>query len=72
MHSENQNSLLCLLIKCISPRSAIQILNLKDECPFRFSNSLISLCNSSNNCWFEIILLLPSPPEDLLSEIFDR
>ena len=60
-------------------KSASQILFLKDEYTFPFSNFLIiGLCNSSANCyiakskvhWFDIILLLIAPPEELLSRIY--
>ena len=46
-------------LNCISARSPPQILSLKDECTFRFSNFVvICLCNSSATCRFEIILIL--------------
>ena len=58
-HKKNRNTLLYLLINYISSRSASQILSLKDEYIFGFSNFLITgLCKSSANYWFVIFLLL--------------
>ena len=37
-HNQNRIPLLNLLINCISAKSASQILSLKDDHPFRFSN----------------------------------
>ena len=55
-HNKNRNPLFYLLISCISARSAPQVLSLKDEYTFRFSNFLvIGLCNSSANCCSDII-----------------
>ena len=46
-HNKNRNPLLNLLINFISVRSELQILSIKDECTFRFSNFLImGLCSS--------------------------
>ena len=54
--------MLNLFINCISTKLAAQILSLKDEYTFCFSNFLIiGLCNSSTNSWFNIILLLTAP-----------
>ena len=46
-----------------------QILFLKDEYTFRFSNFLITgICNFYANCWFKKILyLITPPPVDFLS-----
>ena len=53
----------------MSARSTPQILSLKDEYTFRFSNFLIiGLCSSSANSWFGIISLLAAPPEVFLSK----
>ena len=69
MHNENRNPLLNLLINCISERSAPQILSLKDEYAFRFSDLLlIGLCSSSAISWSGIISLLKPLPEDSLSK----
>ena len=63
-HKKNRNPLLNLLISCISSRSAPQILSIKDDCTFLFSNVLIiGLCNSSANSSFCIIYFLIAPPE---------
>ena len=61
------NSFIILLMNCISARSAPQILSLKDEYAFLFSNFLIiGLCNFSTNCWFYLISsLIPLPVTDL-------
>ena len=68
-HNEKQNPLLYLFITCISTRSATQILSLKDECKFRFSNFLvIGLYYSSDNYWFGIVSLSTPLPEDVLSK----
>ena len=49
-HNKNLNPLLDLLIKCISTRSALQILSIKSDCTFLFLNFLIiGLYNSSAN-----------------------
>ena len=60
--------LLYLFIDYLSVRSVPHILSLKDEYTFGFSNILgIGSCNSSDYCWFGIILLLIAQPEDFLS-----
>ena len=44
-----------------------QILSLKDEYTFHFSNFLIiGLCNCFANCWFEIFSFLTPLPANLL------
>ena len=59
-----------LLINYISARSAPQILSIKDECTFPFSNFLIiGLCNSSANSLFEIFSFLIALPEADLSRV---
>ena len=51
-HNKNVNSLLNLLINCISARSAPQILSIKVDFTFILLNFLIiGLCNSSTNCY---------------------
>ena len=51
-HNKNQNPLLYLFVNCISARSGPQVLSLKDEYTFCFSNFLIvGLCYSSANFW---------------------
>ena len=56
-HNINLNPLLNLLINCILARSAPQILFMKSECTFLFSNILIiGLFNSYANCWFGILI----------------
>ena len=66
-HNKNRIPILNLLINCISARSAHNILSMKDEYTFRFSNFLIiCLCNPSANshvanskgCWFDIFSFL--------------
>ena len=65
-HNKKQISLLNLLIKCTSTRSAPQMLSLKDECTFHFSNFVITgLCNSSANSWLDINSLLIATPVNL-------
>ena len=63
-HNKKLLPLLSLFINYISVRSALQILSIKDECVFRFSNVLIiDLCNNSSaNSWFDTILLLIAQP----------
>ena len=61
------------MIYCISARSAIQILSMKDEYNFFLKkNLLIGLCNSSANTLLDIILFLIAPPKADLSasEVF--
>ena len=54
-HNKKRIPLLNLLTNSISARLAPQILSIKDECTFRFSNFLIiGLSNFSVNCWFDI------------------
>ena len=61
-HDKNLNPLLKLLINCIPARSALQILSIKDECTFLFSNFLIiGLCNSSANSLLEKNSILNVP-----------
>ena len=60
-HDKNRIRSLNLLINCTLALSAPQILPLKDEYTFRFSNFLIIvLRNSSINCWFGIFLIFNS------------
>ena len=53
--------LLYLLNNCISAKSALQILSIKSECTFCFSNFLIiGLCNSlANSLLGVIVIVLP-------------
>ena len=47
-HNENQNPWLNIRINCISERSALQLLFIKDKCTFRFTNfQIIRLCKFS-------------------------
>ena len=63
-HNKNLNRSLNLLGNCISARSAPQILSIKGECTFLFSNFLIiGLCNSSANFLLDLISFLIVPPE---------
>ena len=79
-HNKNQKHLLCLLINCISVKSAPKVLSLKGEFIFRFSIILkkilkfliIGFGNSSANCWFGIISLLAVPPEYFLEKIISN
>ena len=66
-------------MKCISAKSATQILSVTDEYTLRFPNILIAgLCNSSAIGLFNIFLLLianlfarvTAPPADFLSKEF--
>ena len=58
-----------LLIKCISAKSTLQILSLKEEYTFLFLNFIIiGLWSSSANCWFSLILYLIPAPFDFLSK----
>ena len=67
-----RTTLLNLLINCILARSALQIWSVKDECTFRFSNSLIiDFCKSFANYWFgKILLLTPLPDNPLKQDLF--
>ena len=56
----------------MSAKSTPQILSIKNECSFYFSNFLIiGLCSSpadprvgkSKECWFDIFSLLATPPD---------
>ena len=69
-HNEKQTRLLVILINCISARSASEILCIRSECTFLFSNLLItSLCYSSANSLFDIFSFLFAPPEADLSRV---
>ena len=61
-----------LLIKCLLDQSNIcQILSVRDEYTFHFSNFLIiGLCSSLATCWFGIILLCNSTPRRLFIKKF--
>ena len=73
MHGKNRNSLLNLLINCISGRSAPQILSLKDNYIFRFSSFLITgLCNSVANSWFGISSLITPLPPTLFARVAEN
>ena len=73
-HNKKRNSLLNLLINGISARSLPQILSIKGEYTFQFSNFLIiGLCNSSaksKGLWFIIFSFLTAPQvkADILSK----
>ena len=68
-HGKNLNPLLNLLINCISAKTAHQILSIKDERTFLFSNfQTICLCNSSANSLLYIISFLTVPPKAFLSK----
>ena len=68
-YNKNLIPLFNLLINCISARPAPQIFSIKDKCTSRFSNfQIIGLCNSSANCWFGMIQIFTTPPEDFLSK----
>ena len=72
--NKKPNSLLNLLINGISARSLPQILSIKGEYTFQFSNFLIiGLCNSlakSKGLWFVIFSFLTAPQvkADILSK----
>ena len=71
-HNKNQIILLNLLINCISERSTTQILSIKVEFSFLFSNFLvIGLCNSSVNSLLSIISFLIAPPAVFLQKIYN-
>ena len=68
-HNKRRIPISNLLINCISATSAQQILCIKDEYTFLFSNFLkIGLCNSSANPLLDIISFLITPPEVSLSK----
>ena len=66
--------MLKLLLNCISDFEAPQILSLRDEYTFRFSNFLITFfCNSLANCWVseittELIVVPLCVVKDFLSK----
>ena len=61
-HNKKQIPLLNLVNNCISAKSEPQMLSIKGECTFHFSNFLvIGLCNSSANSLFCIVLFLTAP-----------
>ena len=65
-HNKKRIPILNLLINCKLAKSAHEILSIKDERYFRFSNFLIiGLYNSSTNCWSGIFSLLTPPPKIL-------
>ena len=67
---QKQIPLLNLLSNCISAKSAPQILSIKDDCTFLFSNFLITaLCSSSASSLFCMISYLTAPPTADLSTI---
>ena len=54
-HNKNGILWLIVLINCISARSMLTTLPIKDECSFHFPNfRTIGLCSSSANCWVDI------------------
>ena len=68
-HNKNRSSLLNLLINCISAGSVPEILSIKDNCAFLFSNFLImGLYNSSANSLLDIISFLTAPSEQFFRE----
>ena len=70
-HYEKQIPLLNFLINCILARPAAQVLSIKDECIFLFSNFLmIGLCNFSANCCSYIFSFLISLPERFYQNIY--
>ena len=59
IHNKNLNTLLNLLINCISAKFSPQILPINSKCTFLFLNFLIiGLCNSSDNSLLEVISFL--------------
>ena len=51
---------------CISAKPIPQILSIKDECSFLFSNFLITgLCNCLANYLLDMISFLTVPPEEV-------
>ena len=70
-HNKDLNPLINLIINCISARSAPQILSIKGECTFHLLNFLIiSFCNSSADCLFEIFSFLIPLPEVFYQKIY--
>ena len=70
-HNKNLNSLLNLLINCISARSEPKILSIKDECTFLFLSYLINgLCNSSAISLLEIFSFVIPLLEVFYQKIF--
>ena len=69
-HNKNLNPLLNLLINCICARSVPQILYIKDDCIFLFSNFVITgMCNSSPNSLLDSISFLIALSQDFSSKI---
>ena len=60
--------LLNLLIICILPRSAPQILSMKDERTFCFLFFIIGLCNYSADFLLDAFSFLIFPPDAILSK----
>ena len=77
-HNKKQIPLSNLLDNSISARSAPQIVSIKDECIFPFSNfPIVSLRNSTANSLFYMILFLTASSAVFLSKnvakpIFDQ
>ena len=70
-HNKKRIPLLNLLINCVSPGSAPQILLIKGECTFLFLNFLkIGLCNSSSNSLLEVFSFLTIKPEVFCQKIY--
>ena len=66
-HDINKNPLLYLLI--IFTQNQHPNIVFKEEHTYCFSNfSVLILCNSSANHWFDLIILLIAPPEVLAPE----
>ena len=67
-HNKNRIPLLNLLIICASARYPLQILSIKGECTFIFSDILIfGFYNSLANSLFDIFSFFIAPPEANLS-----
>ena len=72
-HNKNLYSSLNLLTNCMSARSVLQILPIKCECTFLFSNLIIiGLCNYSANSLLEIISFLTDPPDDFYQKSYKK
>ena len=68
IHNRKRIPLSNLLINCIYEGSAPQILSLKNEYNFTFSNFIILLAN----CSFDKVLFLMIPPANVLAQVAEE
>ena len=70
-HNKKRILLLCLLINCISAKSALKMLSIKDKHTLRCWNFLvITLCSSEAYFWFNVYLLFNPFPLDFIIRKF--